>query len=103
MAFSSPTRRDREQRGSMDEVGSALEGLSLENRDERLKKHCVKATEALLYHSEPLADVCWKCSDDEYVRAHKFILGTQCQCAPSSSRHLRTAGAQCIVSTSERV
>lgn len=56
-----------------------FEDLTPENREERLKRHCVKTTQALLYRSEPLKDVCFKCSDQEYSRAHKFVLGTQCQ------------------------
>jgi hypothetical protein len=57
-----------------------LEELTPENREERLKRHCVKTTQALLHRSEPLKDVCFKCSDQEFAFAHKFILGTQCQC-----------------------
>jgi hypothetical protein len=70
---------------SMGDLQEALDGLTPDTREERLKAHCVKATKALLYLSEPLKDVCFKCSDDEYVFAHKFVLGTQCQCAPKSS------------------
>ena len=69
----------------MSELNEALEGLTLETRDERLKQHCVANTQALLYRAEPLKDVCFKCSDDEFVFAHKFILGTQCQCASHAS------------------
>lgn len=68
----------------MADMESAFEDLQLDvlakSRQERLKEHCVKMTDALLYRSEPLKDVCFKCSDDEFQFAHKFVLGTQCQC-----------------------
>lgn len=60
-----------------------------ENREERLKRHCVKTTQALLYHAELLKDVSFKCSDQETTSAHKFLLGTQCQCVPAPPDLLR--------------
>ena len=69
---------------SMEDVAASQLGeltLTESTREERLRRHCVLTTQALLHRSEALNDVCFKCSDNEYAFAHKFILGTQCQCA----------------------
>lgn len=73
---------------SMEDVTASQLGdvltLTESTREERLRRHCVLTTQALLHRSEALNDVCFKCSDNEYAFAHKFILGTQCQCAPAA-------------------
>lgn len=65
----------------MDDVAARMKELILteDTREERLKRHCVLTVQALLHRSEPLKDVCFKCSDNEQPYAHKCILGTQCQ------------------------
>lgn len=69
---------------AMDAASSELcwDELTPENREERLQRHCVKTTQALFARSEVLKDVCFKCRDQEVAYAHKFLLGTQCQCVP---------------------
>eukprot|EP00892_Ulva_mutabilis_P001440 jgi/Ulvmu1/11297/UM074_0012.1 len=62
---------------SIDRVAAQLRDLVMEDREERLARHCMAVTQALLTCPEHLKGVTFKCHGDIVLAAHKFILGVQ--------------------------
>lgn len=52
----------------------------MEGRDERLARHCMAVTQAMLNCPDHLKGVMFKCNDDAVLAAHKFVLGIQAPC-----------------------
>lgn len=65
---------------SIDRLSAQLRDLVMEDRDERLARHCMSVTQALLTCPEHLKGVTFKCNGDVVLAAHKFILGIQTPC-----------------------
>lgn len=69
---------------SIDRISAQLRELVMEDRAERLARHCMAVTQALLTCPEHLKGVTFKCNGDVVLAAHKFILGTQTPCVTSA-------------------
>ena len=65
---------------SVDKISSQLKDLVMEGRDERLARHCMAVTQAMLNCPDHLKGVMFKCNDDAVLAAHKFVLGIQAPC-----------------------
>lgn len=66
-------------------LAQQLQGVLAVPREERLKRWCSDVTLAMLNSPEHLKGVMFKCNDDAVLAAHKFVLGIQTPCVPSSS------------------
>lgn len=65
---------------NIDKLSTKLRELVMEDREERLARHCMSVTQALLTCPEHLKGVTFKCNGDVVLAAHKFILGIQTPC-----------------------
>eukprot|EP00892_Ulva_mutabilis_P005304 jgi/Ulvmu1/3145/UM015_0185.1 len=62
---------------SVDKLSTQLKDLVMEGREERLARHCMAVTQAMLSCPDHLKGVMFKCNDDAVLAAHKFVLGIQ--------------------------
>ena len=66
---------------------STPDGLLSHSRDERESQHCAELAQSL-HDAYVMKDVYLKCSDDICVPVHKFVLGSQSECASTGTVHM---------------